>query len=91
MQHKKVDSSNIYSIAHEGDALEVRFTCNKCKGAGCESCTNAGHSGTYKYSGVPADIHSRVIAGEPVEKGGKASVGSAFNRLVRGKFKGEKE
>lgn len=91
MRHANVNSSNLYSLGYESGELEVRFRCQSCNGAGCSSCVESGHTGTYKYADVPPAIHARVLAGEPAEQGGKPSVGSAFNRLVRGKFAGKKE
>lgn len=98
MNHAHVDTStNIYSLAHEGDSLEVRFRCSACHGTGkrfpgdCGKCGGAGHTGTYSYQGVTAEIYQRVLAGEREVPGGKPSVGSAFNRLVRGKYRERKD
>lgn len=92
MNHQRVKSSNIHSIAHEKDVLEVRFNCSKCAGAGsvsttdfrgqeqkhqCSACSGNGHTGTYRYSGGPAELHGKMIAEAD-------SPGAAFNLLVRG-------
>ena len=103
MTHHKVDSSNVHSIGHEHDVLEIRFRCGACKGSGaefpghprtekCERCDGTGHTGTYRYVGVPATLYAKVATGEPAVPGGKPSVGSAYFRLIRstGLFKEEK-
>jgi len=92
MTHTPVESSNIHSLGHENNVLEVRFKCGPCYGRGsvtidgepqtCPKCKGAGHNG-YRYHGVPAEIHARVLAGEPAGPNEKPSVGKAFNRLVR--------
>lgn len=84
MTHTRVKSSSIHSLAHEGDTMEVRFLCGKCKAAGtwCHACDGKGHGPTYTYHGVPADVHGKVA--------GAKSVGKAFAGHVRGKFKESK-
>src|SRR6185436_15236304 len=59
MERTKVESGNINSIGYAGGTLEVEF-----KGGG-----------TYRYSGVPAEVHQELV--------GADSVGSAFARLIK--------
>lgn len=98
MKHARVKSSNVHSIAHEGDVLEVRFNCSTCHGEGhvsvdgftgpeareCTACGGVGHKGTYRYAGVPRSMHDHIAGSE--------SPGKAFNSLIRGnpQFKAEK-
>lgn len=97
MNHTRVLSSNIHSIGHHGNILEVHFKCGKCKGEGftvrtsatgaerrdgCSACHNTGHTGTYRYSPVSAEKHADILAGRSGDAE-KSSVGSAFHRLVR--------
>lgn len=90
MTHRLVNSTNVYSIAHEGDKMEVRFKCQKCDGKGyldfewaaCSGCLGAGRSETYQYRGVDAATFAKVSE--------SASVGSAFHLLIKGKFKTNK-
>ncbi len=94
MTHRRVKSSNIHSLAHQGTTLEARFNCPKCAGKGsiqttdfagkqqdnqCGACNGNGHTGTHVYQGVPAAVHQKVL--------GAPSVGKAFNLLVRGNYK----
>lgn len=86
MTHRLVKSTNVYSIAHEGDKMEARFKCQKCNGEGkdgegkhCEYCLGAGRSETYQYEGVDAATFAKVSE--------SASVGSAVHLLIKGKFK----
>ncbi len=78
MTHRLVKSTNVYSIAHEDNKMEVRFKCAKCDGEGCENCEQKGHASTYEYEGVPAETFAKVAE--------SASVGSAFHLLIKGKF-----
>lgn len=52
MQHHKVQSSNVESIAHEGDVLEVKFRTGK----------------VYRYEGVSASTHRAIITAKSVGK-----------------------
>lgn len=62
MKHQEVTSSTIRSIAHDGDTLEVKF-----------------HSGsTYRYSGVPADLHGEMM--------GASSAGKFLNENIKGRY-----
>ena len=107
MKHEKVKSTNIHSLAHDGDILEARFKCGKCGGEGsvkvrdfagvestqgCSTCNGAGHGPTYRYLGVPKELHDRVLAGDHGIEGRKASVGTAFMTHIRSNkdFKVEK-
>lgn len=94
MTHRLVKSTNVYSVAHEGDKMEVRFKCAKCDGSGpdvpmmgeivrplaahCLSCGGIGHGPTYEYEGVDAATFAKVSEAD--------SVGSAFHLLIKGKF-----
>lgn len=57
-----VKSSNIEAIGHHGGDLHVRFVGGT----------------TYRYKGVPVDLHSQMLEAE--------SVGGFFRDKVRGKF-----
>jgi hypothetical protein len=52
VQHISVDSSNIKSVAHEGDTLEVTFK----------------HGGTYQYSGVDKDTFNGLLSAPSIGK-----------------------
>lgn len=104
MQHERVDSSNIYSLSHEGSTMEARFKCGACKGSGrviagqvphlkmhpCEKCDGTGHTGTYVYKDVPVAVFHKVMAGAAVDGQEKRSIGKAFDLHVKKAFKGEK-
>lgn len=98
MTHQLVKSTNVYSIAHEGDKMEARFKCGWCCGSGndltlpptgfqrisrkCKKCEGRGHSVVYQYEGVDAATFAKVAE--------SSSVGSAFHLLIKGKFKATK-
>jgi hypothetical protein len=99
MTHERVRSSNVHSMAHSDQTLEVRFNCNACRGDGvipvtsfdgqpkavnCGSCHGTGHTGTYRYVGVPKSLYDRVLAGDHGFRERPKSVGVAFNVLIRG-------
>lgn len=88
MAHHRLNSSNLYSIAHEGETLEVRFNCSWCGGSGkasgsaCPRCASTGHTGGHVYRGVPAKAYEEILKA--------SSPGKAFNTLVKGKFLGKR-
>ncbi len=90
MNHERVKSSNVFSLAHEGDTLEARFRCGKCGATGtvdgkpCSICEGRGHGATYRYSPVPIELHGRLIAGDHGIDGRGPSVGTAFLKHIRG-------
>ena len=52
MIHIPVESSNIVSVGHEGDSMQVTFR----------------HGGTYEYSDVAKDQFDRMLAAESAGK-----------------------
>ena len=52
MDHVSVNSSNISSVGHEGDTLQVTFK----------------HGGTYEYSGVSKDAFNKLVNAPSVGK-----------------------
>jgi len=83
MNHQRVKSSNVYSLAHEGETLEARFICSACKAQdspNCMRCGGKGHTETYRYEKVSAETYRKVIESR--------SVGSAFDLLVKRKARG---
>lgn len=81
MTHTRTKSSNVYSIAHEGLCMEVRFACGRCNGAGagCDLCGGKGHGATYTYQGVSGAVYESILKAN--------SVGKEFSARVRGKYK----
>lgn len=52
MQHISVSSSNIKSVAHEGETMQVTFV----------------HGGTYQYSGVDKDTFNGLLSAPSIGK-----------------------
>lgn len=85
----KVASSQIHSLHYNpvDQILHVRFLCH-CKGKteGCPKCGGHGHSGEYKYDGVPQAVYGKVRDGHhsKLSESNPASVGKAFGEWIRG-------
>lgn len=96
MQHTRLKSSNLYSIAHDGaDTMEVRFLCQACNGTGAATVVgnqqfptlaNAkpGKCSNCKGDGFSGTYSGKVPAKVFEQVKGDKSPGQAFNRLVRG-------
>jgi hypothetical protein len=52
MEHVAVNSSNVASVGHEGDTLQVTFK----------------HGGTYEYSGVTKDAFNKLVNASSIGK-----------------------
>lgn len=86
MNRVKVDSSSIHSIGHDETGLEVQFHAKDCpattwKPVGpTEKMTpgvcNCSGGDCYHYPGVPAELHSMVMAAP--------SIGAFFAKNVKG-------
>ena len=68
MNRTPVQSSNIRSVGYDSGSqtMQVEFSSG----------------GVYDYSGVPADVHAKMISAK--------SIGGAFASEVRGKFEHKK-
>jgi hypothetical protein len=81
MTHQRVKSSLLFSLAHDGENAEFRFTCKACNGTGashrgpCTNCSATGHTGTWRGK-VPAKVFEQVRTAR--------SIGTAFGRLIKG-------
>lgn len=68
MERTKVESSDVRSIGHHGDTLEVEFR----------------NGAVYRYQGVPAEVHQELVGSESIGSAFARLIkrgGYAFERL----------
>ena len=76
MEHVKLDSSSLYSMAHDATGLEVRFHGKGCKVNAKQPCDCNGSGDLYHYPGVGKDLHEYLMLAP--------SLGAAFATKVKG-------